>query len=80
MRILIDRGSDPAVAGGAINARIADVRIAIALLRGAASAAESEIATAFATGPTPVAIVAADSLFQIIKSCRAFEAAVDRKG
>jgi|ERR1700722_687081 hypothetical protein len=42
--ILIDRGSDPVVVGTAINARLEDVRIAAALLLGASSAAEAELA------------------------------------
>jgi hypothetical protein len=83
--ILIDRGSDPVVAGTAINARVEDVRIAARLLVGAASAAEAEIASSgfagrSATPQTPAwsseALAAARPLGKIIKACNELEAAL----
>ena len=73
MRILIDRGSDPAVAGTAINARVDDVRIAACLLVGAASAAEAELA---AHAWSPGVLAAARPLGKIIKACNELEAAL----
>ena len=66
-------GSDPVVARDQVRARVQDVRLAAALLAGAASAAEAEIAgAAFATE----ALATAGPLLRIIKACRAFETAV----
>jgi hypothetical protein len=73
MRILIDRGSDPAVAGTAINARVEDVRIAACLLVGAASAAEAELA---AHAWSPGVLATARPLGKIIKACNELEAAL----
>jgi hypothetical protein len=73
MRILIDRGSDPVVAGTAINARVEDVRIAACLLVGAASAAEAELA---AHAWSPGVLAAARPLGKIIKACNELEAAL----
>jgi hypothetical protein len=71
--ILIDRGSDPVVAGTAINARVEDVRIAACLLVGAASAAEAELAAhAWSRG----VLAAAGPLGKIIKACNELEAAL----
>jgi hypothetical protein len=71
--ILIDRGSDPVVAGTAINARVEDVRIAACLLVGAASAAEAELA---AHAWSPGVLAAARPLGKIIKACNELEAAL----
>ena len=71
--ILIDRGSDPVVAGTAINARVEDVRIAACLLVGAASAAEAELA---ARAWSPGVLAAARPLWKIIKACNELEAAI----
>jgi hypothetical protein len=60
--ILIDRGSDPVVAGTAINARV-----------GAASAAEAELA---AHAWSPGVLAAARPLGKIIKACNELEAAL----
>jgi hypothetical protein len=81
MRILIDRGDGPVVAGTAINARVEDVRIAACLLVGAASAAEAEIASSGVAGRAAThwsaeALSAAGPLEKIIKACNAFETAV----
>jgi hypothetical protein len=81
MRILIDRGSDPVVAGTAINARLEDTRIAACLLVAAASAAEAEIASSGVAGRaathwSPEALAAAGPLGKIIKACNELAAAL----
>ena len=48
--ILFTLGSDPVVAGGAVNARIEDVRLAACLLVAAAASAELEIASSGVAG------------------------------
>ena len=63
--VTFDLGSDPRIAGGAVNARLADVRLAVALLVGAASSAEQEIAGS-----------ARAATRKLLKACHAFEAAV----
>ena len=78
--IFVDLGSD-VVAGTSINARVEDVRLAVALLVGAASAAEAEIASSGVAGRaathwSPEALAAAGPLGKIIASCNAFEAAI----
>ena len=66
MRLVsFDLGSDPGIAGGAVNARLADVRLAVALLVGAASSAEQEIAGS-----------ARAATRKLLRACRHFEAAV----
>jgi hypothetical protein len=71
--ILIDLGSDPVVAGTAINAWVEDVRIAACLLVGAASAAEAELA---AHAWSPGVLAAARPLGKIIKACNELEGAL----
>ena len=76
-----DLGSDPVVAGTSINARIQDVRLATALLVGAASAAEAEIASSGVAGRAAThwsaeALAAAGPLGKIIRSCNELERAV----
>jgi hypothetical protein len=68
--IRIDFGPDPVDAASAIS----DVRLAVALLVGAASKAEEELART--TGPTRAALAASGPLGKIIRSCNAFEAAI----
>ena len=69
--IRIDFGPGPVDARTAIS----DVRLAVALLAGAASKAEEELACT--TGPTRAALATAGSLGKIIRSCNEFEAAVN---
>ena len=74
----------PCESGGAtsaIGARIEDVRLAVALLVGAASAAEAEIASTgvadrAATHWAAEALAAAGPLGRIIRSCNELERAV----
>jgi hypothetical protein len=68
--IRIDFGPDPVDATTAIS----DVRLAAALLAGAASKAEEELAR---TGPTRAALATVGPLGKIIRSCNEFEAAVN---
>jgi hypothetical protein len=70
MRILIDRGSN-VVTG--INAKIEDVTIAAVLLRGAASAAEAELA---AHASSPGVLAAAGPMSKIIRACNELERAL----
>lgn len=79
--ILFTLGSDPVVAGGAVNARIEDVRLAACLLVAAASAAESEIASSGVAGLAAThwsadALAAAGPLGKIIKAGIELEAAI----
>jgi hypothetical protein len=69
--IRIDFGPDPIDAASAIR----DVRLAVALLVGAASKAEEELART--TGPTRAALATAGPLGKIIRSCNEFETAVN---
>jgi hypothetical protein len=55
-------------------AKLEDVRLAVALLAGAAIAAEEELART--TGPTRADLAAAGALAKIIQSCNSFESAV----
>lgn len=68
--ILIDRGSN---VGTGINTKIEDVAIAAVLLRGAASAAEAELA---AHAWSAAAASAARPLGKIIRACNELEAAL----
>jgi hypothetical protein len=66
MRLVsFDLGSDPVAAGGAVNDRIEDLQLAVALLGAAASAAEQEIAGS-----------ARAATRKLLRACRAFETAV----
>jgi hypothetical protein len=69
--IRIDFGPDPLDAATAIS----DVRLAVALLVGAASKAEEELART--TGPTRAELATAGALATIIRSCNSFETAVN---
>jgi hypothetical protein len=68
--ILIDRGSN---VGTGINAKIEDVTIAAVLLRGAASAAEADLA---AHAWSPGVLAAAGPISKIIRACNELERAL----
>jgi hypothetical protein len=73
MRLVsFDLGSDPIVAGGAVNARVEDIKLAAALLAAATSAAEQELAGSAFAGRAAAR--------KIIRACASFEAAVSGKG
>jgi hypothetical protein len=83
--VTFDLGSRPIDAAGETSARIEDLRLAAALLVGAASAAEAEIASSGFAGRaatpqthawSPEALAAARPLGKIIKACNELEAAL----
>jgi hypothetical protein len=79
--VTFDLGSRPIDAAGETSARIEDLRLAAALLVGAASAAEAEIASSGfagrgATHWSPEALAAAGPLQKIIKGCLELETAI----
>jgi hypothetical protein len=71
-------GPDPFAAGGAVNARVADVQLAACLLAAAAAAAEAEIASLGVAGReathwAPEALAAAGPLGKIIRAAAELE-------